>query len=67
MKCIKNLSISGAFPINGENFMTPEQKAQFLPSVKSLISVLEKDNIDPQELNNLLELSRDLNELMPSF
>ena len=57
--------ILGDFPIDGQNIMTPQQKAQFLPAIKQLIKVLQQGN-NPNELEKLLQLSRDLNRLIPS-
>ena len=40
--------------------MTDEERAKFSPVVRTFISVLEKDTLNPQEINLLLEQSRDL-------
>ena len=45
--------------------MTDEERQRFLPATRTFISVLEKDTIDPSELNELLEQSRELTNLIP--
>ena len=40
--------------------MTDEERAKFLPSVRTFIGVLEKDTLDPEEINQLLEQARDI-------
>ena len=46
--------------------MTDEERQQFLPVARTFISVMEKDDIDPSELNTLLEQSRELTNLIPN-
>merc|ERR1712241_1317861 len=50
----------GAFPLSTTSLMTDEERAKFLPSVRTFISVLEKDTLDPAEINQLLEQARDI-------
>merc|ERR1712149_45269 len=56
----------GAFPLSDVSLMTDAERRQFLPSVKTFISVLEKDNLDASEMNTLLAQSRELTNLIPS-
>merc|ERR1712109_300509 len=55
----------GAFPLSEVSLMTDEERQRFLPATRTFISVLEKDSIDPSELNELLEQSRELTNLIP--
>merc|ERR1712042_93715 len=56
----------GAFPLSDVSLMTDAERQQFLPSVRTFISVLEKDNLDASEMNTLLAQSRELTNLIPS-
>merc|ERR1712039_1102406 len=56
----------GAFPLSDVSLMTDAERQQFLPSVETFISVLEKDNLDASEMNTLLAQSRELTNLIPS-
>jgi len=56
----------GAFPLSDVSLMTDAERQQFLPSVRTFISVLEKDNLDASEINTLLAQSRELTNLIPS-
>ena len=57
--------IKGSFPLSAVSLLTNEERQRFLPATRTFISVLEKDNIDPSELNRLLEQSRELTNLIP--
>merc|ERR1712029_596909 len=56
----------GTFPLSDVSLMTDEERATYLPAVKTFISVLQKDNVDPSEINTLLEQSRDLTNAIPN-
>ena len=43
------------------NNLTPEGRQRFLPTLKTLVAILEKPTLSPAEVNQLLELSRNLN------
>ena len=45
--------------------MTEEERAQFLPATRTFKSVLEKDNVDFDELSLLLDQSQELANLIP--
>ena len=45
--------------------MTDAERQRFLPTVRTFISVLEKENPDPNEINALLDQSRELTNLIP--
>ena len=45
--------------------MTDAQRQQYLPAVRTFISVLKKDNLDANEMNILLDQSRELLNLIP--
>merc|ERR1712241_1599198 len=55
----------GAFPLSEVSLMTDEERQRFLPATRTFISVLQKDTVDPSELNTLLEQSRELTNLIP--
>ena len=44
--------------------MTDEERERFLPAAKIFISVLEKDKIDQNEINELIKQSEALKELI---
>ena len=46
--------------------MTDQERAAYLPAVKTFISVLQKDKVDPNEINTLLEQSRELTNTIPN-
>jgi len=56
----------GAFPLSDVSLMTDAERKKFLPSVREFIGVLEKDKIDANEMNKLLDTSRELTNLIPS-
>jgi len=56
----------GTLPLSEVSLMTDEERQQFLPVARTFISVMEKDDIDPSELNTLLEQSRELTNLIPN-
>merc|ERR1719436_2611 len=56
----------GAFPLSDLSLMTDEERATYLPATKTFVSVLKKDTLDADEMNLLLEQSRDLINLVPS-
>ena len=58
-------SISGAFPLSIITFMTDADRQQYSPVVKTLINLLEKEFLDPSEMNTLLEQSGNLTILIP--
>ena len=45
--------------------MTPEQRAQYLPVMKALLTVLETDTPTTTDINTLMILTRDLTNLIP--
>merc|ERR1719462_144248 len=55
----------GAFPLSDVSLMTDEERARFLPAAKTFVSVLEKDTIDQNEINELIKQSEALQELIP--
>jgi len=55
----------GAFPLSDVSLMTDEERERFLPAAKTFISVLEKDRIDQNEINELIKQSEALQELIP--
>jgi len=55
----------GAFPLSDVSLMTNEQRAQFLPATRTFISVLEKDNIDQNEIQQLIKESDEISKLIP--
>jgi len=55
----------GAFPLSIITFMTDADRQQYSPVVKTLINLLEKEFLDPSEMNTLLEQSGNLAILIP--
>ena len=55
----------GTFPLSENNLMTEEERAQFLPATRTFKSVLEKDDVDIDELSQLLDQSQELANLIP--
>ena len=45
--------------------MTDEERDRFLPATKTFISVLEKENINQNEIQTLIDQSEELQELIP--
>ena len=62
---INNLNITGQLQFNGKNLMSDEERAQYLPIMKALLKVMETSTPSPQDVNNLLKLSRDLAKNTP--
>merc|ERR1712008_618232 len=48
----------GAFPLSDTSLMTDEERARFLPSVRAFTSVLQKDNVEPEEIKFLMVKAR---------
>ena len=63
----KNLifELLGAFPLSNVSLMTDEERARFLPAVRSFTSVLQKDYVDPQEMEILMTEAKKLQALLP--
>jgi len=55
----------GSFPLSDTTLMTDEERARFLPSVRAFTSVLQKDNVDPEEMKFLLAEGKKLQALLP--
>ena len=68
MLLIIHFSFTGQVPV--VNHLTLAERQRFLPTLKTLISVLEKPQLDATEVNFLLEQARDLskalNEAIPA-
>ena len=47
------------------NLMTEEERTQFLPVTRTFKSVLEKEDVDFDEISLLLEQSQELANLIP--
>ena len=58
--------VSGAFPLSDLSLMTDEERATFLPATRTFVSVLEKENLDPNEIEELLRQSDKLSRLIPA-
>ena len=56
---IDNLS-TGKLPFSGKNLMSRQERNQYLPIMKALLKVMETNRPSPQDVNDLLKLSRDL-------
>jgi len=55
---------NNAFGNIGQGF-TAEQRALYLPSMRALLRVMESDRQNPQDINNLLVETRELNKKVP--
>merc|ERR1712127_861115 len=55
----------GAFPLSDVSLMTDEERERFLPATRTFISVLEKENINQNEIQTLIDQSEELKELIP--
>jgi len=55
---------NNAFGNFGQGF-TAEQRALYLPSMRALLRVMESDRQNPQDINNLLVETRELNKKVP--
>ena len=49
----------------GQNAMTPQQRAQYLPVMKALLKVMETKYPAAQDINTLMILTRDLSKQVP--
>ena len=45
--------------------MTDEERKRFLPATRTFISVLEKSNLDQNEIDTLIKESEALSQLIP--
>merc|ERR1712150_241195 len=50
----------GLFPLSDTTLMTEAERQQFLPAVRTFTNILQKDNISVDDMNLLLQQSRDL-------
>ena len=58
--------ISGAFPLQSYSMIPEGFRKEFLPVLKALVAVFEKEQLDPADANLLLSLSRDLTNKLPT-
>jgi len=56
----------GIFPLTSTSLMTPQERQQFLPVVRSFTSLLEKGSADANEANALLAQAQQLTSLLPA-
>jgi len=56
----------GVFPLTSTSLMTPQEKQQFLPVVRSFTRVLENGGADVNEANALLAQANQLTSLLPA-
>ena len=52
--------ILGLFPLSDTTLMTEAERQQFLPAVRTFTNILQKDNLSVDDMNLLLQQSRDL-------
>ena len=45
--------------------MSPEERARFLPVMKALVKVMEQQYTDPEDVNTLLVMTRNLQKYVP--
>ena len=59
------LIFSGAFPLSELNLMTDDERELLLPVARNFVSVLEKDTVSQDEIEELAEQTKILNDLIP--
>ena len=59
-------SFLGVFPLTSTSLMTPEQKEEFLPIVRTFTGILEKGSANAKEANALLTEANKLTTLLPA-
>merc|ERR1711992_270047 len=55
----------GAFPLSDVSLMTDAERRQFLPITRNFVNILEKDTVSQNEIDQLVEQSEELSELVP--
>ena len=55
----------GTFPLSSTSLMTDQERAQFLPMVRSFTRALEKGSTDANENRLLLQQAKELGKLIP--
>merc|ERR1712241_1165054 len=50
----------GVFPLDSQNAMSRQERAQYLPVMQALLNVMETNRPSPQDINTLMVLTRDL-------
>ena len=50
----------GEFPLSDLSLMTEEEREQFLPAVRAFTDILQKDNLNPEEVKELMKEVRKL-------
>ena len=50
----------GEFPLSDLNLMTEEEREQFLPAVRKFTNILQKDNLNPEEVKDFMKEVRKL-------
>ena len=61
----RTFELLGAFPLSNVSLMTDEERARFLPAVRTFTSVLQKDYVDPEEMKILMAEAKKLQALLP--
>ena len=51
--------------MDSKNLISPEDRSRILPVMRALLIVMESNNPSPNDVNNLLVLSRDLAKFVP--
>ena len=65
MLFIKFTQFLGAFPLSEMNLMTDDERELLLPVTRNFISAMENDNVSQEEIEELVEQSKILNDLIP--
>ena len=55
----------GNFPLSDTNLMTPQERNQFLPIVRTFTRILEKGSASANESQQLLNQAQKLTNLLP--
>ena len=58
--------ILGKFPLSAIEPLTDEERQQFIPTTRKLINLLQKENLDANQMKNLLKTLKKLTNMIPT-
>ena len=65
LKCV-DLIFLGKFPLSGIEPLTDEERQQFIPTTRKLINLLQKENLNTNQMKNLLKTLKKLTNMIPT-